>query len=835
MASTAVAPEERLDDWARKLSETFQRSATIRRNEAELREDVHQLVLNAAADLYGLTDLDTTGERSAASGARRYDRAYGGLVVEWEWNMDASRRRKGAEQALGYLDDMRSSAGVDAAFSAVVCDGKQFGFLVDDPPRHQLELDEPPPPEADGRFEWRPNSEAACRRFLALIGTNQQRAVSAHELAAQFGPGSMATRDAITLLGEALAGRTVEDRADTLFREWERSLEVVYEDLSDPHGKLAEVLREAYTLAARRPLGELLFSVHTYFALIARLVAIEVLAISANDREAQPSLWSTLPDEELERRLRAIDAGNVPAGLDVQNLFEGDVFSWYLDALPGNSDLLNALRAVLDGIGRFAFPRLAFGANPATDILRDLYQQLLPRELRKALGEFLTPQWLAEACLERLAAVGAPLASGRVLDPTCGTATFLTPVLTRRVSALRAGGSQASTAQVQAVLDSVVGFDLNPVAVVAARANLTIPIWRCDSVLFPDTAAVQTQMGPGRLHGREWLALTTSLAEPFPVHPKLADAEHMSRLRRLLELAVEDPDRDQALEDFRAGMLDEFGPGAAQPVAAGDDWVDVLEVSTELYERIRALREEDRNGVWARIIENSFAPLFAGRFDVVVGNPPWLGWGKMPASWRAGGMRHWKRYGLWRPPPEDGKLASRPQMGDVATLVYATSLDRYAKAGGHVGLLVPKNLIIGDPGGRAFRRFRLRADAEDVKDVGYGPDLPFRALYCDLWDALNPFSPDASNKPIFLVSRTGQEHTYPVPTSLWRRATQSKLEARWVRTRALLREQPGECMPVTRSVETSQWSFVPKGETVIEGGEQSLDLRGWPSHAGCER
>ena len=63
--------------------------------------------------------------------------------------------------------------------------------------------------------------------------------------------------------------------------------------------------------------------------------------------------------------------------------------------------------------------------EPGSDVLRDLYQQLLPGRLRGALGEFLTPPWLAEACLRRLEETGAPLASGRVLDPTCGTGTFL--------------------------------------------------------------------------------------------------------------------------------------------------------------------------------------------------------------------------------------------------------------------------------------------------------------------------------------------------------------------------------------------------------------------------
>lgn len=795
--------------------------------------------MDAARELYGLDDLSTTGERKAGRRTRKhYDRAYGGLVVEWEWNMDSSRRRHGAEQAIDYLDRMRADVGEDDAFSAVVCDGRQWGFLVADSPQGQLTLDEVlPDPVADARFEWRTNSRASCRRFLSLIGTNRKQPVSARALANAFGPGSDSTRKAITLLVEALGGRSADDRPDTLFGEWQRSIEVVYEDLNDPGGKLTEVLRDAYGLTARRPLGELLFCVHTFFALVARLVAIEVLALSIHDRDAQPSLWSSLDDDELRRRLRAIDAGQVPAGFTVQNLFEGDLFSWYLDTLAGNSDLLDAIREVLDRTGLFAFPRIAFGANPATDVLRDLYQQLVPRQLRKALGEFLTPQWLAEACLDRLRMVGAPLAEGRVLDPTCGTGTFLLPILTSRVGALRAESRELTEGDVQKLLDDIVGFDLNPVAVIAARVNyvialgdlasvgeLTLPVWRADSILVPDTPTVISEMGHGRLVSRPWLSLRTSLPEPFPIPPPLADARTMPELRRLLEAAIEKPEPQHALDDFRADLEAEFGPSSSQPVAsAGRDWDDVREVSVELYERIRSLRDAERNGVWARLIENSFAPLFAGRFDVVVGNPPWLGWGKMPESWRNAGMTYWKRYGLWRPPREQGKRPAQPQMGDVATLVYATAVDRYAKPGGYVGLLVPRNLIIGEPGGRAFRQFKLAAAAEDVSEVGYGPEASFNPLYLDSWGDVNPFSPDASNKPIFLTSRTGEPHTFPVATSRWTRAGRGALGPSWTQAHQHLLERLGESSPVARDVPTSQWSFQANGTVLIEGGSNE-----WP-------
>lgn len=824
-----------LDGWARALAEAADRAAAQRANETELREDLDLVIRQAAGNLYGLSDRQITAERRAGPGGtnRRYDKAYGGLVVEWEWRMTAARRRHAAEQALDYLALMRADLGADEGFTAVVTDGKEWGFLSSDLPDAQLSLIDPEPDPGE-RFQWRPNSAAACRRFLVLLGSNRQSAVTAKGLASAFGPRSGVARHIVALLAEAIGGRRADDRADTLYREWRRSLEVVYGNLDDEDGSLADTLRGTFELGARRSLGELLFVVHTYFALVVRLVAIEVLGISAEDPASQPTTWSSLEDASLIERLRAIDAGAIPPGLDVQNLFEGDVFSWYLDALDGNVDLLNAVREALDALQGFALPRVAYGANRASDVLRDLYLVLVPRTLRKALGEFLTPPWLVGACLERLRTLGVPLENGRVLDPTCGTGTFLMPVLQERISRLRVQkGVEVEAEDVRQVLNGVVGFDINPIAVTAARANyitalgdlaavgpLTLPIWRADSILLPDEPPPQMTTDRPGLVGHPWRALRTSLPDPFPVPPPLATAERMAGLRRCLEESLEETETAASRATFLNELRRLFGPDGTDPLDTQlEEWLGVEEVALELHSRILELREDDRNGVWARIIENSFAPLFAGRFDAVVGNPPWLTWTRTPAEWREVAEAVWRRYGLWRVPLENERRSRSLASGDVAILVFASALHRYAREGGVVGLLAPRALVNADPGGRAFRQFHLKAQVEDHAEFG-GVDLKFRILSADDWSEIKPFSPDATNTPYFLAARVGEQHTFPVPSTRWRRAEGgARLGPDWTTTRPLVRPVVGESNPVDRSVPTSAWSFQAQGApALIEGG-----------------
>ena len=58
------------------------------------------------------------------------------------------------------------------------------------------------------------------------------------------------------------------------------------------------------------------------------------------------------------------------------------------------------------------------------DLLKKLYQYLLPRRVRHDLGEFYTPDWLADRLIRQIGYDGNP--NKRVLDASCGSGTILT-------------------------------------------------------------------------------------------------------------------------------------------------------------------------------------------------------------------------------------------------------------------------------------------------------------------------------------------------------------------------------------------------------------------------
>lgn len=129
-----------------------------------------------------------------------------------------------------------------------------------------------------------------------------------------------------------------------------------------------------------------------------------------------------------------------------------------------------------------------------TDVLKGLYESLVDPEQRHDLGEYYTPNWLAASMCER--AIERPL-DQRVLDPACGSGTFLFHAVRRLMDGAEAAGLTILEALTRAC-GQVFGVDVHPVAVQFARvtfllalgvarlrrrpARLNIPVYLGDSL-----------------------------------------------------------------------------------------------------------------------------------------------------------------------------------------------------------------------------------------------------------------------------------------------------------------------------------------------------------------
>ncbi len=311
----------------------------------------------------------------------------------------------------------------------------------------------------------------------ALLG-NSRRYVTAQNLIEDFGHNAKAAIGVMRILSDALAealNRGAPSKIRMLFEEW-KELYGQVADLSGEQKRAIDVtLRFAWNGPAELAIPGRLFVIHTYNSLLIKLLAAEVVAAHNLTGQPDPALTMCGFGEagDLTKFLEEqIKRGDLFRGASIRGFVEEAIFSWHLDVAPlpdYRDDLTAALEEVLGKLALHRTDRL----GRQRDTLRDFYQDLVPETFRKSLGEFYTPDWLAEFTVNKVAP--ADWLGPRCLDPTCGSGAFLIELIRRKREAAEAARMPAGEL-LDRLCDEVWGFDLNPLAVQTARVNFLMEV-----------------------------------------------------------------------------------------------------------------------------------------------------------------------------------------------------------------------------------------------------------------------------------------------------------------------------------------------------------------------
>jgi hypothetical protein len=259
-----------------------------------------------------------------------------------------------------------------------------------------------------------------------------------------------------------------------------------------------------------------LFVLHTYFALITKMLAAPVIGFAEHPPDQQNLFpWLT----GLERHpIFAMPAGDSQGAA---------LFTWYLENwTPKLADALEELLAYT----RSSYVNRHNKQQLPGDILHYLYQSLFPAALRHGMGEYYTPAWLVDYSYELLAPkFFSPDGEAGLLDPACGSGAFLLPALKQ----LWQEGQELGFSARELIVASgrlVVGIDRNPLAVLAARVNYLLaiaayapgmaahflpPVYWGDSILAPpqELEAKEFQYIVGNPPWVNWEALPAEYRE----------------------------------------------------------------------------------------------------------------------------------------------------------------------------------------------------------------------------------------------------------------------------------------------------------------------------------
>jgi len=427
----------------------------------------------------------------------------------------------------------------------------------------------------------------------------------------------------------------------------------------------ADLLKLVY---GREVQSEALWFQHSYLVIVAKCIAVAVMDL----REDDP---------------RRMLSGEAFTSAGIHGAVESDFFDWVLSDPAGEA----LVRRIMNHVRRFRLREVE------SDVLKILYESLIDRDERHGLGEYYTPDWLATKIVRH--AVDRPLEQ-RVLDPACGSGTFLFHAVRRALAEAEEAGMAAADRAAEATT-LVAGLDIHPVAVIIARVTyllalapalagrsgpLSIPVFLGDSmqlsisqvmtgkelvIRVPPPPAGQGKSGEKDGTGREQLDFPDTFCRDPALFDKaierMRSASLVGQTREQLEAALI---RDTE-QHYKADLTDE------QRLAITD--------LGKTYVTFDRLRREGRDTIWAYVARNLSRPLAfsagGGWANVIVGNPPWVAYRHMSADLQ-------KRF-------KDLARGERvydhraPSQNDLSALFVVRSSHLYLRAAGRIAFVLP--------------------------------------------------------------------------------------------------------------------------------------------------
>lgn len=666
------------------------------------------------------------------SGGRK-DALYGHVILEYKspGKLDSKTEfRKAKEQVREYIQKQCEDERDYSKYFGVIIDGQKISFV-----RFR-----------SGRWEEQEEplsvNKETVRTLLRAIRGLRLKIIDPATLVKDFGPGEL-SKKVIELLYDSLR-KPDSKRTQMLFEDWKR----VFSQVCAYSPEKLSALIEYYGLKQKSiDIEKLMFCIHTYYTLLMKLITSEVISYfnpmfgSFLDR-IETAYHTRLAD--MKKELEDLEEGGIIAELGVRNLLEADYFAWYLD--EWNKEIADVVIAIVEQLKEYDPGTSELYPERVKDLFKRLYQNLVPRKVRHDLGEYFTPDWLADLVLDEVGYDGNP--EKRLLDPACGSGTFLVLAISRVKAWAEKEFYPDKKELLRRITRNVIGVDLNPLAVLAAKANyilalgelnrllpglnIDIPVYLADSILV---SRKQSLMGELEVY------LKTTVGD-FVFPNEIIDENHLPKALALIEAGM----RDKYTKDQFHDLI------TAQLKGLKTTSVDSL---TRVFMFMRKLEKEDKNRIWTRLLKNSFAPLLMGKFSFVVGNPPWINWESLPEKYRADTKQLWDSYGLSK---TEGTGLGKVKR-DMAMLFTARCLDRYAEDHGKFGFLIPYT-VYKTQAGAGFRNFLARGIHDTIKNV------PCKVLKIHDLVTLYPFE-GAVNRTSLVVMEKDGATSFPIPCMTW--------------------------------------------------------------------
>ena len=431
---------------------------------------------------------------------------------------------------------------------------------------------------------------------------------------------------------------------------------------SDPAASLkrqlwAQLLKLVY---GRDIENDALWFQHTYLVVVAKSIALAVLDMQEDD----------------PKRLLS---GAAFQDINVNGAVESDFFDWVV-ATPEGCALV---RRIVVHVRRFRLREVK------SDVLKVLYESLIDRDERHGLGEYYTPDWLASKVVRH--AVQNPVQQ-RVLDPSCGSGTFLFHAI-RLFLEEAADSGMSEDRQAAEACDHIAGMDIHPVAVIIARVTFLLALApalraRSGAVSIPVYLGDAMQLSTKQLFGRRELTIDVPPAPPGHGPAVLSFPDVFCRDMSLFDKAI-DAVKSGSEQNWNRAQVEHQITRVVEQHYKRDINVEEAQAITDLGKTFLTydeLRRIGRDSVWAYVSRNLSRPLALstgeGWAHVLVGNPPWVAYRHMSRDLQ----KRFKELAKGARVYVGGKLATQ---NDLCALFTVRAVQQYLRPSGRLGFVLP--------------------------------------------------------------------------------------------------------------------------------------------------
>lgn len=551
--------------------------------------------------------------------------------------------------------------------------------------------------------------------------------------------------------------KNCQPKTEMLFVEWKQLFNLAHDDISKQQAiidrkKSLEMLLN-YQFSNRDDEYLALYALQTAYAIIIKVIAFKVIS-QVRFNASLISFGESINQESdaLRMQLSKLEDGAIFREYSMANLLEGDFFSWYCAELQWNEEIAECIKKVFEILSRYSDKAVLNSATKSQDFFKKLYEAMVPAAVRHSLGEYYTKKWLAQNVVEESINL-VDKVEWKGLDPCCGSGTFLNVMIDK---VLQETASKNKDEQLRSVLSRVKGIDLNPIAVLTARVNyflnishllmdnkpIDIPVYLGDASYVPETVEC------GSVKCLDYVISTTK--EPIEIAVPRSMVDNVSKLAQemiVVETHVKNRNLDKVAEAFKS-------------LVKKKDLTEKTENNIlKLAKNLIHLEEMNWNGIWARILANYLSTANLGRFDIIVGNPPWVDWKSLPSGYR----ERVKGLCISRKLFSGDRLTGGINL-NICALIANIAAQNWLKEDGVIGFLMPEPLVF-QPSYEGFRNFYL----DD------GRRLYFQK-FTNWAKAGHPFKPVTQKFLTYYLSSKEVDYTEGVPTDWYYKKAKKNID-----------------------------------------------------------